>query len=93
MKTTEQTLLVDKYRLLSKAPNGKFDSNGEKELILNSEKEGENQPFEVTEQQYKDVVKGASITGETFVIRKAVTNSESIADLEDKPRKVNNKNK
>ena len=52
-----------------------------------------NQPFEVTEQQYKDVLKGASRTGETFVIRKAVTDAESIADLEDKPRKVTNKNK
>jgi hypothetical protein len=91
MKTTNQTLLVDKYRLLTKAPNGKFDSNGEKELILNSEKENENQPFEVTEQQYKDVVKGASKTGETFIIRKAITDSESVSDLEGKPRKQSNK--
>ena len=91
MKTTNQTLLVDKYRLLTKAPNGKFDSNGEKELILNSEKEGENQPFEVTEQQYKDVVKGAWKTGYTFVIRKAITDSESVSDLEGKPRKQTNK--
>lgn len=91
MKTTNQTLLVDKYRLLTKAPNGKFDSNGEKELILNSEKENENQPFEVTEQQYKDIVKGASKTGEIFVIRKAITDSESESDLEGKPRKQSNK--
>ena len=91
MKTTNQTLLVDKYRLLTKAPNGKFDSNGEKELILNSEKENENQPFEVTEQQYKDVIKGASKTGETFVIRKAITDSDSVSDLEGKPRKQSNK--
>ena len=91
MKATNQTLLVDKYRLLTKAPNGKFDSNGEKELILNSEKENENQPFEVTEQQYKDVVKGASKTGEIFVIRKAITDSESVSDLNDKPRKQTNK--
>jgi hypothetical protein len=82
---------VDKYRLLTKAPNGKFDSNGEKELILNSEKENENQPFEVTEQQYKDVIKGASKTGETFVIRKAITDSDSVSDLEGKPRKQSNK--
>jgi hypothetical protein len=82
---------VDKYRLLTKAPNGKFDSNGEKELILNSEKENENQPFEVTEQQYKDIVKGASKTGEIFVIRKAITDSESESDLEGKPRKQSNK--
>lgn len=91
MKTTNQTLLVDKYRLLTKAPNGKFDSNGKKELILNSEKESENQPIEVTEQQYKDIVKGASKTGETFVIRKAITDSESESDLNDKPRKQTNK--
>ena len=60
MKTTNQTLQVNKVQLLSKAPNGKFDSNGKKEVIEEN--------ITVTEQQYKDVVKGAWKTGYSFVI-------------------------
>lgn len=79
MKTTSQNLLADKYRLLSKALNGKFDASGEKELIEKGVK--------VTEQQFKDVVKGASKTGITLIVQPTI--NEAVAEQ----RKVTNKNK
>ena len=81
MKKTNQTLLVNKVQLLNKAPNGKFDSNGKKEVI---------QEFiECTEQQLKNVVMGAGKSGVYFEVSESLTDGDSKADLFGNPRPDN----
>lgn len=86
MEKMQKLLVVNKVQLLEKTINGRFNSAGKSEVI--------EKKIEVTEQQFKDVRKGASKTGIYFVLSTPIlTYEDSKADLEGVERPDNPSNK